>query len=321
MVTSLKNILLAALILWAPQQTQLNAAVSDDGDDVTMVTRTTEEQQALNEQLYIAVKDGNVDHIIELIAAGADVNARNANKRTPLFLAISNGHTGAAITLIAAHTNLHARTREGDTPLHQAARFGRINLIHPLVTAGADINARNKDGITPLHMASMRFSKEGHTAITTLIALGADINACDNRGQTPLHYSVELGEDEYYIPYATLLLWQYEAKRSFKSPWISQGKYSAISDFGKDMNALARDKITIFLALGTTRLPSSIVGKICDFFYGPPGKNIAHSYDKILKQRKTLSHQTNAVEQRAGHHPECHDTSCTGCGGGGGPTE
>jgi ankyrin repeat protein len=55
--------------------------------------------------------------------------------------------------LIAAGADVNARDPKGWSALHYAAAKGRAQLVKPLLDAGAMVNAKNADGATPLDLA------------------------------------------------------------------------------------------------------------------------------------------------------------------------
>ena len=77
--------------------------------------------------LHEAVRSSGIGTIQELIADGADVNARND---------------------------------DGNTPLHVAATSGRVDAAALLVDSGAKIDSKNGYGYTPLQVAD--FERCGH---------------------------------------------------------------------------------------------------------------------------------------------------------------
>ena len=119
--------------------------------------------------LFKAATEGNIKGIKQLIADGADVNAKNRDGTTPLQTAAIRGHKEFLQLLIANGADVNAKNEDGMTPLHCAAigtslnylsRGGRYGVDHKeiaelLISAGADVNAQDEDGETPVDIAIM----------------------------------------------------------------------------------------------------------------------------------------------------------------------
>ena len=113
------------------------------------------------------------------LAAGADVNARTIGlDYTPLHWAVWFNDNLAVITaLMAAGADVGARDDDGNTPLHLAAGFNdNPAIVTVLIDAGADVDAREDAyGWLPLHLAA-RYN-DSPAIITVLIDAGADVDA------------------------------------------------------------------------------------------------------------------------------------------------
>jgi hypothetical protein len=72
-----------------------------------------------------------------------------------LHAAVRNGHRTIVEVLIAAGANVDARDRYMRTPLHFAARGGGADVAEVLIANGADVNARGLIGQTPLLIARL----------------------------------------------------------------------------------------------------------------------------------------------------------------------
>ena len=93
------------------------------------------------------------DEICGLLRAGADVNAENGNKATPLHRAVVRNRHNIASLLLFAGAEVDAQNKKGKTSLHLAAGLGHAGMVSLLLTAGANAGLADNDGKTPLDVA------------------------------------------------------------------------------------------------------------------------------------------------------------------------
>ncbi len=135
---------------------------------------------------YEAVlKAGDAARLAVMLADEKDKPWPRSKHGAPLLhLAVSYFHADNEAELVkvllAAGAEVDARDAEGSTALYLAAAYRCLDCVHQLLAAGAFVNARCAGGRTPLHVARA-------TAIPVLLAAGADEAAKDNEGNVPLH--------------------------------------------------------------------------------------------------------------------------------------
>jgi uncharacterized protein len=105
--------------------------------------------------LQLAAFFGKAESARSLIDAGAEVNvySRNAFNVQALHSAAASRHHEVCRILVAAGADVNARQQAGYTPLHEAAQHGDIELVELFLSAGADPSARMDDGRTPAETA------------------------------------------------------------------------------------------------------------------------------------------------------------------------
>lgn len=118
-----------------------------------------------------------------LLSKDAHTEAWSDTLGTPLNAAVLSGLADVAEVLLAAGAQIDARDVHGSTPLHHAAGRGDLILTRVLVSKGADVNAANEPGFRPLHWAA----GNGHAAVVkVLLAGGARPNVVGANGRTPM---------------------------------------------------------------------------------------------------------------------------------------
>ena len=97
---------------------------------------------------------GAGDLVRTLVRSGADVNAHDGVKRcTALHMAARRGSVEIAGTLLECGADIEARDSLGETPLRRAVNCDRVGLASLLLARGADVQATGSKGITPIFAA------------------------------------------------------------------------------------------------------------------------------------------------------------------------
>lgn len=171
---------------------------------------------------HAAAYSGNAAQLEALAAAGADLNARDGNGRTPLHVATFRRQGGAIRTLARLHAKLElvdgdrydavtiasvagdddtlrlllslgasaklVTSRYDGTALIAAAHLGHDGVVRQLIAAGAPV-----DHVNNLHwtaaIESIVLGDGGarhQRVLQALIGAGANLRLADRQGQTPL---------------------------------------------------------------------------------------------------------------------------------------
>ncbi|XP_028131929.1 uncharacterized protein LOC114327487 [Diabrotica virgifera virgifera] len=181
------------------------------GDMIKLLKRAQ-----MDQGLSINAREGTFDKVEDLIAQGANLEAKDNNDNTPLHNACNNGHFNVAKYLIEKGASLKAKNKDGKIPLELAEQKGytdiveilkqtQLNLDRELLIAvekedlgkvkdnirrGANVNAQSRLGWASVFWA---IQKNNSNIVKLLVNNGADINAKDNESWMPLHWAVQLG--------------------------------------------------------------------------------------------------------------------------------
>lgn len=143
--------------------------------------------------LHAAAQSGDTEEVRRLIAAGADLNALDAEGNAALHLAANNGHLDVVRALLDGGADANAKDAQGWTPIFKAAYnhemdCGFAPVAQALVDAGADVNHRIFYGLTPLMLAA----GGGEAAVCeVLLSAGAEVKAANEGGRTALAMAKE----------------------------------------------------------------------------------------------------------------------------------
>jgi uncharacterized protein len=149
--------------------------------------------------LHIVCTRGFLEGTKFLIQAGADVNAENPQKYTPIIYAVLSKKPLLIPVLATAKANLEQRTTGGGSyrAIHFAAKIGDLDVINALLDAKADVNS--KDGYaesTALMVAARWNLSNGAETITLMLKRGALLNYRDRAKNTALGYAIQAKNTE-----------------------------------------------------------------------------------------------------------------------------
>jgi len=132
--------------------------------------------------LMCAIQEKNLDKVKELIANGADVNAKDKSGNPVWTYAIRTENKEIMQALIDANVDLEAQNKDGKTALMAAIFNSHNDMAKFLIEKGADVNARSTHKSTK-DMTPLFFAKDKEI-VEALIKAGADVNAKDAEGET-----------------------------------------------------------------------------------------------------------------------------------------
>ena len=162
--------------------------------------------------LFAAAEQAQLETMKLLLAAGADPNARDYRKATPLFIACVSNHVDIVKELcLRKHVVLsYAGVAGGVTPLYIASELGHTAVVRELLAATipvkkVDVNQPTKFGALPIHAAA----ENGHVEVVKLLlAAGSPRNPFVIGPRKWLTAVYLAAQNDRYDVISALLWWQ-----------------------------------------------------------------------------------------------------------------
>ncbi|MFB7892159.1 ankyrin repeat domain-containing protein [Microbacterium sp. NPDC056044] len=108
---------------------------------------------ALGMEALTLLRSGDRARALDLIAQGADVNARDRRLDSVLLFAGANGMDDVVIAALEAGGDLTVTNRFGGIALIPASERGHVSTVRLLIDAGSNLDHVNNLGWTALHEA------------------------------------------------------------------------------------------------------------------------------------------------------------------------
>ena len=148
------------------------------------------EVAAADQRLADAAARADAAAVRQLLAAGADANAADADGTTPLHVAVWADDLATVQELLRAGAKADVANTFRVTPISLAAEHGNASIVRRLIDAGANVAAVDAAGETLL-MAAVR--SNSLDTVRVLVDAGAQVNAAEPQlGHTALMWAVRI---------------------------------------------------------------------------------------------------------------------------------
>jgi hypothetical protein len=155
-------------------------------------------QAQLDADLRDAAWANDVDRARRLIAAGADVNAKDQTEQSPYLITTSEGYLELLDLTLNAGGDVGSLDSYHGTGLIRAADRGHAAVCGRLVQAGVSVDHVNRLGWTALHEAIILGDGSDRyvDTVRVLVAADADLRLVSQLdGTSPLAHAEERGHD------------------------------------------------------------------------------------------------------------------------------
>ena len=143
-------------------------------------------------RLHEAAARGDLEAIARLLAEGLDIDARDADGRTPVMTATVARQTAAVRALVEAEADVDIRDDRLDNPFLFAGAEGLLDILRLVNEAGADPAITNRYGGIALIPACER----GHVEVVRYLLEQSDVDVdhVNNLGWTGLLEAIILAD-------------------------------------------------------------------------------------------------------------------------------
>lgn len=155
-------------------------------------------QADLHSRLRAAAGQGDLAAFRALLAAGADVNAKDTQQDSAFLIAARNGHAELVRAALAAGADVKSLNRYGSTALMGPAYRGHVEVVRVLLDTDIDLAHVNHLGWTAL-LEAIVLGTDGprhREIVRLLVERGSNVNQPDREGVRPLAHAQRRGQAE-----------------------------------------------------------------------------------------------------------------------------
>lgn len=151
-----------------------------------------DDQASRNAELLAAVERGDVQGVVALIRAGADVDTADTRGRTAVTIAAFSGHAEVVRELVDAGADIDRQDEERYNALLATGVTGDVDVLREVLRASPDLKRRNKYG----GIAIIPACERGHVDLVRelLATTDIDVDHVNDLGWTALLEAVVLAD-------------------------------------------------------------------------------------------------------------------------------
>ncbi|WP_432806396.1 ankyrin repeat domain-containing protein [Microbacterium neungamense] len=194
-IALLAGVAAAVLVACAPAAPDRSGPSGPSGPS-SSASAASDQQQRLDAQLREAAWADDVETAADLIARGADVNAKDDTQQSAYLIATSEGHLELLRLTLAHGAVVDDKDSWNGTGLIRAAERGHGYVVGELLRAGIDRDHVNRIGYQAIHEAVI-FGEDTESYATTvraLIAGGVELDRpSGGEGWTPREMAEQRG--------------------------------------------------------------------------------------------------------------------------------
>lgn len=169
------------------------------------------------EALFKAVVEGDQAEIAALLAKGADINARDKAKRTPILVAAQQNRLDIVRYLAEQGADINAQDNKSFNPFIHGCIHNQLPLVKLMVELGTDLTCLTRfggNGLTPA-------AEKGYEEVVKFLLENTDINVnlTNTVGWTALIEAIILNDGGEKMQRIVRLLLEHDADPRMTDEW------------------------------------------------------------------------------------------------------